>query len=149
MVSQQRNWFYRAMQLEQACFFAPQNFWQRTQNYLQLILLRWLVVPSLMAPINGFIKEEGLNYPPLQSGWQQPAASIAVGDWALEFPYPLPPSFHVSRFCSVLLTHLWRLLSQTPPLLGVCIFALPWPGVLVSMDCWIACICFLLPAVSL
>lgn len=70
------------------------------------------MVPSLMAPINGFIKEERLNYPPFQSGWQQPAASIAVGDWALEFPYPLPPSVHVSCFCSVLLMHLWRVLAQ-------------------------------------
>jgi len=72
-----------------------QTFLQRVQNYLQLIVLRLLVVPSLMAPINNFVKEEGLDYPPYQSGWHYSSASIAVGDWALEFPYPLPPKVHV------------------------------------------------------
>lgn len=53
------------------------------------------MVPSLMAPINNFVKEEGLDYPPYQSGWHYSLASIVIGDWALEFPYPLPPNVHV------------------------------------------------------
>ncbi len=77
------------------CALSLQTFLQRVQNYLQLILLRLLVVPSLMAPINNFVKEEGLDYPPYQSGWHHSLASIAVGDWALEFPYPFPPNVHV------------------------------------------------------
>ncbi|DBB07554.1 TPA: hypothetical protein ACH3X3_009010 [Trebouxia sp. C0006] len=71
------------------------TFLQRVQNYLQLTVLRLLVVPSLMAPINNFVKEEGLDYPPYQSGWHYSSASIVIGDWALEFPYPLPPNVHM------------------------------------------------------
>lgn len=73
-----------------------QSFWQRVQNYLQSVLLELLILPTVLGPINNFVKQAGLDYPLYQTGWSYYSATILVGDWALEFPHALPPTHHVS-----------------------------------------------------
>lgn len=60
-------------------------------SFLTPLLLR-----SITASQDVFIKESGRSFRLRETGLSTSAAVIAVVDWALEFPQPLPPRMHVS-----------------------------------------------------
>ncbi len=74
---------------------AMQNFWQRVQNYLMSFLTPMLQ-SSIDASQHKFIKQTGHSFRLNETGLSTSAAVIAVVDWALEFPQPMPPRMHVS-----------------------------------------------------
>ena len=72
-----------------------QTFWQRVRNYLQSVLVKVLVMPPVRAEQRNFVKKTGLSFRTYETGLSTSAAAIAVGDWALELPMPMPPKIHV------------------------------------------------------
>lgn len=73
-----------------------QSFWQRVQNYLTSFLTP-LLQRQIDASQDAFIKETGCSFRLHETGLSSAAAVIAVVDWALEYPQPVPPRVHVSN----------------------------------------------------
>lgn len=73
-----------------------QTFWQRVHNYLQNVVVNLLVIPPIRGDQRSVIQKTGQSFRTYESGLSTSAAAIAVGDWALEWPLPLPPKIHVS-----------------------------------------------------
>ena len=79
-----------------------QGFWQRMQNYLQCNLLNFLLTFSNSRAERALSKSFGYD---MDGSWARrstSAALIAGGDWALEYPFPLPPKIHVSYHLNLL-----------------------------------------------
>jgi len=72
-----------------------QNFWQRIRNYIQRQLLQQMQRAAL-ADVALFIKQTGQKLRFYEQGVSTSTAIIAILDWALEFPQPLPPRVHVT-----------------------------------------------------
>ena len=80
--------------------FGVQSFWQRGRNYLQNVLVRNALLPTIRASQKQFVQSTGHSFKTYETGVSSSAAAIAVGDWSLEFPVPLPPKVHVSMPCT-------------------------------------------------
>ena len=75
--------------------FCMQTFWKRVQNYIQNVVVNILVMPPVRADQHNFVKKTGHSFRTYETGISTSAAVIANGDWALEFPMPMPPKLHV------------------------------------------------------
>ena len=73
---------------------AVQNFWQRAQNYV-VSFLTPLLLHKIHASQAEFLKATGRSFRLHETGVSSAAAVIAVVDWALEYPQPVPPRLHV------------------------------------------------------
>lgn len=72
-----------------------QTFWQRVRNYLQNLLVKAALLPTIRADQKSVVKSTGQSFRTYATGVSSSAAAIAVGDWSLEIPVPLPPKVHV------------------------------------------------------
>ncbi|KAL0043684.1 hypothetical protein WJX82_007403 [Trebouxia sp. C0006] len=70
------------------------SFWQRVQNYL-MSFLTLLLQRQVNASQDEFIKRTGHSFRLHDTGISSAAAFIAVVDWALEYPRPVPPRVHM------------------------------------------------------
>jgi hypothetical protein len=77
-----------------------QTFWQRVRNYLQHLLVKAALLPNIRADQKHVVQSTGQSFKTYETGVSSSAAAIAVGDWSLEIPVPLPPKVHV-RILSV------------------------------------------------
>ena len=75
-----------------------QSFWQRTHNYLQAWLVRFVVMRLSRSYITDFTAKTGQHIRSHEQGRTAASAVMASLDWALEYPFPLPPKVQVS-FC--------------------------------------------------
>ena len=73
-----------------------QNFWQRTQNYMQNLLMRYFMT-YVIAQQDDFYKATGQSWAAYRAGVSTSSAVIAIVDWAFEVPHPMPPRVHVSH----------------------------------------------------
>ena len=80
-------------------FGALQGFWGRVQNYLQYLLMETLVMSDASSAERQLSNEFGYTADGRPTRQSTAAAMIATGDWALEYPFPLPPKVHVSFKC--------------------------------------------------
>jgi len=74
-----------------------QNFWQRAQNYL-VSFLTPLLLHKIHASQAKFVEASGRSFRLHETGVSSAAAVVAVVDWALEYPQPVPPRLHVCLF---------------------------------------------------
>ena len=72
-----------------------QNFWQRGGNYLVAAVVSFVVSKPTKAEFAAFGKQTGRHFGMLQDGASKSAALISTADWAIEFPFPVPPRIHV------------------------------------------------------
>ncbi len=79
---------------------AVQTFWQRVRNYLQNILVKVALLPTIRAAQQEVVRQTGQSFRTYETGLTSSAAAIAVGDWSLEIPTPMPPKVHVSALSS-------------------------------------------------
>ena len=67
------------------------------RNYLQNVLVKTAMLPVIKADQADVVKKTGHSYKAFETGVSPSAAAIAVGDWTLELPQPIPPKLHVSH----------------------------------------------------
>ncbi len=72
-----------------------QTFWQRMRNYIQNTIVKVLLLPPVKADQQR-VQSTGQSFRTFETGVASSAAAIAVGDWSLKFPQPMPPKLHVS-----------------------------------------------------
>ena len=72
-----------------------QDFWQRTRNYVQWLLVSYSAMGGIRAEQKKFVRATGCQLQFQKTGVFDSAAVITVADWALEYPHPFPPRFHV------------------------------------------------------
>lgn len=76
--------------------FTPNmTFWQRVRNYLQNLLVKAALLPTIRADQKHVVQSTGQSFRTYATGVSSSAAAIAVGDWSLENPVPLPPKVHM------------------------------------------------------
>lgn len=78
-----------------------QNFWQRVRNYLVAVVVSLVVSKPVQAEFATFGRETGRKFGVLQDGASKSAALISIVDWALEYPFPVPPRIHVCLYISI------------------------------------------------
>ena len=76
-----------------------QGFWQRVQNFLHYLLLKVLVMSNASSEERRLSNDFGYSADGRWASMSTAAALIAAGDWALEYPFPLPPKVHVGPIC--------------------------------------------------
>ncbi len=70
-----------------------QDFWQRTRNYVQRLLVSYFALGGIRAEHKMFVRATGCQLQFHKAGVFDSAAVITVVDWVLEYPQPLPPRF--------------------------------------------------------
>ncbi|DBA74190.1 TPA: UDP-glycosyltransferase-like protein [Trebouxia sp. C0004] len=76
--------------------FTPNmSFWQRVRNYLQNLLVKGAILSNIRADQKHVVQSTGQRFGTYETGVSSSAAAIAVGDWSLEIPVPLPPKVHM------------------------------------------------------
>ena len=77
-----------------------QSLRQRTHNYLQAWLVRLFVNRLSNSYIKTFIAKTGQPIRSYARGRTSAVAVIASVDWAVEYPFPVPPKVQVSLSAS-------------------------------------------------
>ena len=73
-----------------------QSFYFRLHNWFQYALMKFLVMSDKAPAEAALSKKYGYKAVGSWASRSTAPAVIATGDWALEYPYPLPPKVHVS-----------------------------------------------------
>ena len=73
-----------------------QGFKQRFYNYLHFLLVRVIMMGGSSLHERELTKRYGYIADGSWTSKSTAAAYIAVGDWALEYPFPVPPKVHVT-----------------------------------------------------
>ena len=77
--------------------FAMQGVWWRLQNYLQYLLMRVVVMSDASTEERKLTQSFGYDADGSWISRSTAAAVLVGGDFALEYPIPVPPKVHVSR----------------------------------------------------
>ena len=91
-----------------------QGFNQRIINYLQYLFLRYVVMSDTSPAERELTASFGYN---ADGSWlprSTAAALICAGEWALEYPFPVPPKVHVRGSTA------WLLLPRSKVMLHKC-----------------------------
>lgn len=78
-----------------AAYATLQGFKQRVENYLQYLPLRYFVMSDTSTAERRLSAKFGFNADGSWLSRSTAAAIIVMGDWALEWPFPVPPKVHV------------------------------------------------------
>ena len=77
-----------------------QAFKLRFWNFLQYLMVRILIMTDTAPAERALAKRYGYEADAAWSTRSVAPALISAGDWALEYPFPVPPKVHVSPAAS-------------------------------------------------